>query len=572
MLHFYRISIIILFLSLCTDCMAQKTYERIGQIIHKTATSVTHKPVVRPVIKPNIRTGITINTQKKIDELKKQCENLSKQSQSIFKSLFEQNKAQTLRHYQMVCHLYDNNFYHQRFELIKLAESLAFYNLDKESEDCFKRYIQRFAFQPTNISNDISEYEKFSKQFKKKNFHKHIPDALSMATYCIVKHIHHYRNELFELAPDKQDKILLYRPEELGTEALTLCELTKKYSKENLEYAKAIFEILLTKGAEKYTKLENASKLFISNSQDSISVFCGEMLINILIEYTNKHREFAGNMLDLFDNEQFGHYVNENLELAFWLFVQALENADERFEKYRELGCKIDEQAFENLFKEYYESWFNFIVKNPGEKQLITYVLDLSGYNTDFLQSLRIEYLYCMISDLPRDDEFYFDEETVNFRDALIHIAELGDSLTKESGNCTLNMRFRHDRAFAKMCYRSSAQEGRQEITQLYNEIGMKNNSCNDKSLILDITTLYGVALFYGEGKTMEAYKTLKPLIGFIEKECTEPGLSELNALMEIIDCSNKLGKKRTAKRAQKLMDKLFPENEQKTTVNNTKN
>jgi hypothetical protein len=552
--------------------MAQKTIERIGQIIYKTATSIKPRPVVGPIIKRDFGTEVKINTQKQIDELKKLRENWTKQPQSIAEALFEQNKAQTLRHYQMVCHLYDKNFYHQRFELIKLAESLAFYKSNKESEDCFKKYIQRFAFQPTKISNDISEYEKFSKQFKKKNFHKHIPDALSMATYWVVRHIHHYRNELFELAPDKQDKILLYRPEELGTEALTLCELTKKYSKENLEYAKAIFEILLTKDAEKYTKLENASKLFISNSQDSISVFCGEMLINILIEYTNKHREFAGNMLDLFDNEQFGHYVNENLELAFWLFVQALENADERFEKYRELGCKIDEQAFENLFKEYYESWFNFIVKNPGEKQLITYVLDLSGYNTDFLQSLRIEYLYCMINDLPRDDEFYFDEETVNFRDALIHIAELGDSLTKESGNCTLNMRFRYDRAFAKMCYRSSAQEGRQEITQLYNEIGMKNNSCNDKSLILDITTLYGVALFYGEGKTMEAYKTLKPLIGFIEKECTEPGLSELNALTEIIDCSNKLGKKRTAKRAQKLMDKLFPENEQKTTVDNAKN
>ena len=132
-------------------------------------------------------------------------------------------------------------------------------------------------------------------------------------------------------------------------------------------------------------------------------------------------------------------------------------------------------------------------------------------------------------------------------------------------------MRFRYDRAFAKMCCRSSAQEGRKEIAQLYNEIGMKDNSCNDKNLILDITTLYGVALFHGEGKTKEAYNALKPLIGFIEKECTEPGVSELNALAEIIDYSNKLGKKGTAKKAQKLTEKLFPENEQKTTVDNTK-
>ena len=59
-------------------------------------------------------------------------------------------------------------------------------------------------------------------------------------------------------------------------------------------------------------------------------------------------------------------------------------------------------------------------------------------------------------------------------------------------------------------------------------------------------------------------------MIDFIENECTEPGLSESMALNEIITYSNKLGKKRTAKKAQKLMNKLFPNNSMETSPNTT--
>lgn len=482
--------------------------------------------------------------------------------------LYKRQKQETLEEYRRAINVGN---YTSSIELIKLAEKCAYYGLEKESADCLEKYVNFHSFRPTEISSDISQYEEINKQFKTNRYYSIIPRSLTKAMWGVVFHIYNYRNELFALQSNYYKLPMDYDIKNLKNESLVLNTLAEEYAKDQLGHTKLISTILDAKTEEeKYFALENAAKSFVINGQDSTVINCGKMITNILIEYAQYHPTFSKNILDLFEDESFAHYTKNNLGLTFTLFIYALENADQRSIKYYEQGHLINQSEFDKLYADYFEAQYNYLAEHPEDYILRTYLFELSNNNTDFLLDLYTDYWDNTINKDSLTNDLYLDEATSNYRDALVHITQLGDSLTKENGDSTLNLRFKYLSAVAKMAYQSSAIEGRKEIASLYAEITNKGNGCNDNCLFLEICRLHGSGLFYGEGKEKEAYKILKPLIDFIENECTEPGLSESMALNDIITYSNKLGKKRTAKKAQKLMNKLFPNNSMETSPNTT--
>lgn len=550
----------------------------ISEIV-RGVTNPTPKPSGPPhtnpqpiTIKPNNPQGNIIGRSSIIETL----EQTRQSSESLRRTLDslgrERQKAQTLEEYRRTCLSYGLENYTSSLELIKLAEKCAYYGLEKESADCFERYVNFRSFRPTEISSDISQYEDINKQIKTNRYYRIIPRSLTKAMWGVVYHIYNYRNEQFALQSQYRKLPTSYDIKDLKNEALVLNSLAKEFDKNQLGNTNLISAILDAETEEeKYFALENAAKSFVINGQDSTVINCGEMITDILIEYAQYHHPtFSKNILDLFEDESFAHYTKNNLGLTFTLFIYALEDADQRSIKYYEQGHLINQSEFDKLYADYFEAQYNYLAEHPEDYILRTYLFELSNNNTDFLLDLYTDYWNNAINKDSLTNDLYLDEATSNYRDALVHITQLGDSLTKENGDSTLNLRFKYLSAVAKMAYQSSAIEGRKEIASLYAEITNKGNGCNDNCLFLEICRLHGSGLFYGEGKEKEAYKILKPLIDFIENECTEPGLSESMALDDIITYSNKLGKKRTAKKAQKLKNKLFPNNSMETSPNTT--
>ena len=589
MFNLQKIIIGLILLSSSTFCCAQwpknlgkiKTTVRPPKppppIIGIIGTSGFTSPKVKgPSIIPETKKEITANPFKSSNSVIQHHQTFQHTLDSLEavrkKTNYERHKALTLFEYQRFRLSYNYRYFHSNdSDLIELAEKCAFYKLEKESNDCLEKYLNRYLFKPTKISEDIANYEEINKKYKTNKFETIIPQALIKAQGGLVYHIYLYRNELFTLKSNHQPDNPLYKLKDLKNEALVLHTLTEKYAKGQLDNTKLILKILEANTVEEqYVALENAAKSFINNVQDSTIVSCGECITDILIEYPYSHPQFALNLLNLFDNEEFERYTKNNLNLTFNLYLRALENNDERIEKYAKQGLFIDKTEFEKKFAQYYDALNDYIIEHPEEKTILKYLMELSDCKTDFLINTYINYFNHVNNESAIVNDYYLDEKFKNYRDAQIYISQLGDSITKKNGDSTLNLIFKLCSAETKMAYFSSANEGRKEIASLYNEITKDDNNCIIKSLFLDITLLHSVGLFYGEGKEKEAYDILKPMIEFIEEECIEPGNSELEVLNLIITYSNKLEKKRTAKKAQKLMNKLFPNNSMETSPNTT--
>lgn len=470
-----------------------------------------------------------------------------------------QAKKNFLEEYNTICSLYDINCILEQFKLIEIGEKCMLVGLKDEAEDCFRKYIDRYCYKPSLVLKDIQKYNNRFKDLKTKSLYKYMPEITEKAILGCTYHIHCHKKELFNLENPK-DCQSIWGYNGLKIELLILDKLAKEYTKEEQLYTDALMKLSTTTGSEKYTALENCVKIFMLTENSSRNIItCGEILTYVLAEYPLVDVEYRKSILNLFDIEQFHQYTKNNLGLSYLLCLYAMEAGDERFTKYIDQCNLINRDGFEKLMSEYYTNVYNYVMKNPQEKSMIDYFLWLCNYDIEIVKGIYADYL-CLIPDNTAENELYFGEGYTDYRDAITYLAHWGDSLTKVNGDNVQNMEMKYFDALIKMCYLSSAEEGREIAAQLYNEVLEKKNDTNYKKLWLNISTLHCNGLCYGEEKTKEAYKILKPLLKIIEENCDEPGHPELMVLNSLIDYSEKLGKNKTAKKAQELKEKLFPE------------
>ena len=574
MFRFYKIVIAILFLSFSTICPAQKG------IIRASKSSKIIKGV-NSGIKITPKAPKVHNYQQ--DRLKKQltpivipawqldsARNKPVQQLSISKilntpvlsytgTIQAQVKARVLEEYNAICDFFDANCLFEQFKLIEIGEKCMQVGLKDEAEDCFRKYIDRYCYKPSLVLYDIQQYDKRFKDLKTKSLYKYMSEITEKAMLGCTYHIHCHRKEIFNLETP-QDCKSIWGYNGLKIELTMLDMLAKRYAKEEQLYTDALIKISTAADSEKYMALEDCAKKFLLKENASPDILdCSRILVCALADYPCTHTEYIKAVLNLFDIEQFRQYTENNIGLSYLLCIYAMEAGDERMGKYIDQCDLIDKDEFERLMSEYYTNIYNYVMENPQDKSVIDYFLWLWGYDLEIVKGVYIDYL-CLIPYNTTEDELYFDEEYTDYRDAMIHLTHWGDSLTRANGDNIQNMDMRYLDALIKMSYRSSAKEGREIASQLYDEVLAKKDDTDYKELLLNITTLHCTGLFYGEEKCKEAYKILKPLLEVIEENSENPGYPELLVLSSLIDYSKELGKNRTAKKAQELKEKLFPE------------
>lgn len=584
MFRFYKIVIAILFLSFSTICPAQKwaieaskTVSKSQNIIKGVKSGIKITPKIpkqqdyqqdwrkRQLFDNYQKTPVVIPVWQQDSARNKQVQQLSISKipntpvLSYTGTIQAQVKARVLEEYNFICSLFEINCIFEQFKLIEIGEKCMQVGLKEEAEDCFRKYIDRYCYKPSLVLRDIQKYNNSFKDLKTKSLYKYMSEITEKAILGCTYHIHCHKKELFNLEnPQERQSVWGYNG--LRIELAILGSLAKTYAKEELPYTDALIKIDTAAGPEKYMALEDCAKIFLLTENASPDIItCGEILTYALAEYPYAHIEYRKAVLDLFDMEQFHQYTKNNLGLSYILCTHAMEAGDERFRKYIDQCNLIDNDEFEKLLSEYYTNIYNHVMENPQEKTMIDYFLWLWGYDLEIVKGVYTDYL-CSISDYITEDELYFDEEYTDYRDAMIHLAHWGDSLTKANGDNVRNLEMRYLDALIKMSYRSSAKEGREIASQLYDEVLTKKDDTDYKELLLNITTLHCNGLFYGEEKCKEAYKILKPLLEVIEENSENPGYPELLVLSSLIDYSKELGKNRTAKKAQEVMDRMFPD------------
>ena len=584
MFRFYKIVIAILFLSFSTICPAQKwaieaskTVSKSQNIIKGVKSGIKITPKIpkqqdyqqdwrkRQLFDNYQKTPVVIPAWRQDSARNKQVQQLSISKipntpvLSYTGTIQAQVKARVLEEYNHICSLFEINCIFEQFKLIEIGEKCMQVGLKDEAEDCFRKYIDRYCYKPSLVLYDIQQYDKRFKDLKTKSLYKYMSEITEKAMLGCTYHIHCHRKEIFNLETP-QDCKSIWGYNGLKIELTMLDMLAKRYAKEEQLYTDALIKISTAADSEKYMALEDCAKIFLLTENASPDIItCGEILTCALAEYPYAHIEYRKAVLDLFDMEQFHQYTKNNLGFSYILCTHAMEAGDERFRKYIDQCNLIDKDEFERLMSEYYTNIYNYVMENPQDKSVIDYFLWLWIYDIEIIKSIYIDYL-CLIPYNTTEEELYFDEEYTDYRDAMIHLTHWGDSLTRANGDNIQNMDMRYLDALIKMCYRSSAEEGREIVSQLYNEVQERKDDAHYKALWFNISTLHSTGLFYGEKKTKEAYKILKPLLKVIEENYDGAGEPELLVLSSLIDYSEKLGKNRTAKKAKELKDKLFPE------------
>ena len=468
--------------------------------------------------------------------------------------LIKEQKDSTIERYKNVCKDYNDPHINTSERLLIIGQHAAKFGLDSISDDCFRKYTDRYSHTPTIIYESINAYEKAmaSRPLEMRCIVRYMPEILDNAIVGAANDIYTYTID----ATDSLTKSRIFK------ECMGLKFIANRYAPNKAPFMAALSKIMIPASDSTNCKaMIDAAQLFLHNKgmNGGDAEHCLFYISSALLMHSYNDFACRKMILDFHDDATMTEYIKGNIYWIFILYRTALENADERVGKYHAMGHSLDGNIFDEEFKKYHTAIYRYVLENPGETELLEYLWGISGSNIHFCADFFdncMDYLY---ENYPRRDSLYVDEEQTAYRDAIIGIIEKNSSVTAQQDSSEVLIS-EFLTAATNKCYKSSAAKGRAQMKNLYDRLWEKGEKAEYSAILVAVCINHAGSLQYGEGKKKEAYKILKSTLSYIkDRQHAVDDIAKI-ALEEIITSCNELGKKKTAQKAKELLDRLFPE------------